>query len=83
MIRIQKLKEPKKTSGQRLEKGKKLIVRGITLVNGNAFPVYVDTFERKGRDDKNRKAASKKKSTKKSVTKSKPKAAASEVGAML
>lgn len=47
MIRIQKLKEPKKTSGKKLEAGKSHKIRGVEIKNLNNYPVYVDFYNRK------------------------------------
>lgn len=47
MIKIQKLKEPKKTSGTKLLPGKLFKVAGVEIKNKNTFPIYVDTFKRK------------------------------------
>ena len=47
MIRIQKLKEPKKTSGKKLESGQTIKISGIEIKNSNKFVVYVDSFQRK------------------------------------
>lgn len=47
MIRIQKLKEPKKTSGKKLDAGQAHVFHGIHLKNQNKYPVYVDYYQRK------------------------------------
>lgn len=47
MIRIQKLKEPKKTSGKKLDAGKSFKLQGLEIKNSNKFPVYVDSYQRK------------------------------------
>lgn len=47
MIRIQRLKEPKTTSGKSLEPGKSVKLAGITIQNTSKDVVYVDTYERK------------------------------------
>jgi len=47
MIRIQKLKQPKKTSGSKVAPGMSWQVKGIQITNLNKFPVYVDSFRRK------------------------------------
>lgn len=47
MIRIQKLKEPKRTSGKKLDAGKSLKIKGVEITNGNKYPMYVDFYERK------------------------------------
>jgi hypothetical protein len=47
MIRIQKLKEPKKTSGKKVESGKAHLFHGIEILNKNKYPVYVDFYQRK------------------------------------
>lgn len=50
MIRIQKLKQPKKTSGIKLEIGQHKTVKGVYIENKNKFPIYVDTYVRKKTD---------------------------------
>lgn len=47
MIRIQKLVEPKKTSGKKVESGRALLFHGVEIKNKNKFPVYVDFYKRK------------------------------------
>jgi hypothetical protein len=47
MIRIQRLKEPKVTSGKRLDRGDTYMLQGVSIHNTNKFSIYVDTFERK------------------------------------
>lgn len=47
MIKIQKLKEPKKTSGKKLDAGKTIVFCGLKIENKNKFTVYVDTYQRK------------------------------------
>lgn len=47
MVKIHRLKRPMKTSGFKLEAGKKTTVRNVTIVNQNSFPVWVDKFTRK------------------------------------
>ena len=47
MLRIQQLKQPKKTSGEIVGAGKSLIIDGIKIKNTNKFPVYVDRYQRK------------------------------------
>lgn len=47
MIRIQQLKQPKASSGDKLEKGKSIKFKGMTLINHNSFPVYIDWYVRK------------------------------------
>ena len=44
MVRIKKLKMPGKRSGYLLEPGALTVVKGLTIVNGNKFNVYVDKF---------------------------------------
>ena len=44
MIAIKKLKRPVKKSGYKLAPGATTEVRGMTIVNRNAFPVYIDKF---------------------------------------
>lgn len=47
MIRIQKLKEPKKTSGLRLKPQETLLFRGVHITNNNKYDMYVDWYLRK------------------------------------
>lgn len=47
MIRIQHLKQPKETSGTKVEAGKSFAMKGIEIKNKNKFPVYVDFYQRK------------------------------------
>lgn len=47
MIRIQKLIEPKKTSGKKLDSGKVHVFHGVEIKNKNKYPVYVDFYQRK------------------------------------
>lgn len=47
MIRVQKLKEPKKTSGKKLEVGKTMLLKGIEITNNSKTTVYVDFYKRK------------------------------------
>lgn len=47
MIKIHRLKHPNKHSGKELPPGKTLMMSGVTIVNKNKFPVWVDKFERK------------------------------------
>lgn len=47
MIRIQRLKEPKKNSGVEILPGKMAKVQGLVIKNTNKFPVYAGTWERK------------------------------------
>lgn len=47
MIRIQKLKQPKKTSGLKLTKGQSQIFKNVEIRNLNSFAVYVDFCSRK------------------------------------
>ena len=47
MIRIQKLSQPRKTSGHLLGPNKSTKVKGIVITNTNSFGVYVDRFQRK------------------------------------
>ena len=86
MIRIQKLKEPKKTSGHCLEKGKTFTLKGVAVKNNNSFAIYVDSFERKALTAKKaakKKSAGKKSKAKKFVPKMKAKAASpSETAAL-
>lgn len=46
MIRIQKLKQPKKTSGSKIAPGDTFKIRGIEIKNTNKFDLYVDTYKR-------------------------------------
>jgi len=47
MLRIQKLNRPTKRSGYKLDAGKTTKVRGLTIVNTNSFPVFIDKYSRK------------------------------------
>lgn len=47
MIRIQKLVEPKKSSGKKLLNGKTYNFHGVVITNNNKFPIYVDYYVRK------------------------------------
>jgi len=47
MLRIPKLKQPKASSGKKLESGKSLKLHGLEIKNSNKFDVYVDTYKRK------------------------------------
>lgn len=47
MIRIQKLKEPKKTSGKKLETGKLIVMDKIEIRNLGKAAVYIDSYQRK------------------------------------
>ena len=47
MIRIQRLKEPKKNSGSELAQGQKMVIMGLEIKNTNKHKVYVGTWERK------------------------------------
>lgn len=47
MIRIQKLKQPKKKSGKEVAKGKSLVVDKVKITNLGNKPVFVDTYTRK------------------------------------
>lgn len=47
MIRVQKLKQPKKTSGKKLEPGVALKIEGVTITNTTKHPLWVDTYKRK------------------------------------
>lgn len=42
MLRIQKLVRPTKHSGYALPPGESTEVKGLTIVNRNNFPVYID-----------------------------------------
>lgn len=44
MVYVKKLKRPVKKSGYELKPGDTTAVRGLTIVNRNAFSVYVDKF---------------------------------------
>lgn len=60
MIRIQRLKEPKKgKSGEEVLPGGLLLFKGILITNKNSFPVYVSYWKRPGKDLINRKKRSK------------------------
>jgi hypothetical protein len=47
VINIKKLKRPNKKSGFALESGETTEIRGLTIVNRNSFPVYVDKYTTK------------------------------------
>ena len=47
MIRVQRLKQPKNTSGKELKSGASVIVDKIKIVNQGASTVYVDQYTRK------------------------------------
>ena len=47
MVKVQKLKEPKKNSGTKLEYGQSCKLSGIEVKNTNRFAVYVDAYIRK------------------------------------
>lgn len=47
MIRIQKLKQPKKNSGKKIGPGESIKIKGIEIKNNNKFELWVDTYERK------------------------------------
>ncbi len=47
MIRIQKLKQPKKISGKELLPGKKMEYRGVEIKNKTKATLYIDYYERK------------------------------------
>lgn len=46
MIRIQSLKQPKNTSGEKLEPNKSMVFRGIKITNTKQVAVYVDWYMR-------------------------------------
>lgn len=52
MIQIKRLSRPTKRSGFALEQGETTEVRGLTIVNRNAFTVYVDKVSPKPRKRK-------------------------------
>lgn len=52
MIRVQKLKRPTKRSGYLLKQGETTKVRGLTITNVSAGPVWVDKFTRRVRKGK-------------------------------
>jgi len=47
MVKIHKLKQPNKHSGEPLPPGKTTKISGIKVTNTNDFVVYVDKFTRK------------------------------------
>lgn len=47
MIRIQSLKEPKKTSGQKLGRNKSILFKGVQITNKTESEIYVDWYKRK------------------------------------
>lgn len=60
MIKIQRLKEPKRgKSGEEVGPGEMFEIKGITLKNNNKFPVFVSFWKRPGQDFVNRKKRSK------------------------
>ena len=61
MIKIQRLKEPKKgKSGDEVKPGEIFEFKGITMKNNNKFSVYVSFWKRPGMDLVDRKSKSKK-----------------------
>ncbi len=52
MLKIQRLKRPTKKSGYKLAPNGTTEVRGLTVVNRNKFPVWVDKFTLKKRKAK-------------------------------
>ena len=55
MLLIQKLERPNKHSGYQLEPGKKLIVRGLTVINRTNKTVFIDKYARRKSKRKARK----------------------------
>lgn len=47
MVKIHKLKQPNKHSGNALQPGKTTEVKGLVITNKNPFVVHVDKFTRK------------------------------------
>lgn len=54
MVRVQKLDQPKKTSGKKLLPGKSFKIDGISVKNNNDYPVYVDNYFRKPSEKKSK-----------------------------
>lgn len=63
MIKIHKLKQPNKHSGNALQPGKTTEVRGLVITNKNSFVVHVDKFTRKPWKPSKKVSAKKKKET--------------------
>lgn len=55
MIRIQNLKEPKKTSGKRLDCNTTVLFRGVRITNKTEKPIYIDWYKRKAWKKKDKK----------------------------
>lgn len=55
MVKIHKLVRPTKKSGYKLDPGATTKVRGVTIVNTNKFPVYIDKFTRKYKKSRRKK----------------------------
>jgi len=47
MLRIQKLKQPKVSSGKRIGPGERLKIKGVTIINSNNYDLWADTYKRK------------------------------------
>lgn len=47
MIRIQALREPKKTSGKKLEPNGTLLFKGVQITNKTEKNIYIDFYLRK------------------------------------
>jgi len=47
MIRIQKLRQPKRISGEKLVPGGSMTLKGVKITNGSKFVLFVDGYERK------------------------------------
>lgn len=47
MIRVQSLKEPKVTSGKKLEPQKSILFKGVEITNKTNKDLYVDFYKRK------------------------------------
>jgi len=61
MVKIHRLKQPNKRSGNALAPGKTTEVRGVVITNKNSFVIHVDKFTRKPWKPKKTKSATKKK----------------------
>lgn len=47
MIRIQRLKQPKKISGKELGKNQVVVLDRVKIINLDKRPIFVDTYHRK------------------------------------
>lgn len=60
MIRIQKLKQPKVSSGKEIAPGATLKMRGLEITNTNKFSLWADSYDRKPYKPKKKKKEGKK-----------------------